>query len=241
MNATKRFEIDEWIYHVNTAISQPQFTQPRMPTPPDDSPPTKKPRFMNAMDTDLDLTPARHARLQSPDSVSATFTSNSGHTRSAAPSTAAGSRQGPSKSPVKQLKVLQSNRFVCFCNFDDNRWGTEPEDVTTMRDAIQQFADGIGILGYSDEALAAVVSDPLLTRTDKRRFQFTGANKPDERCALGSMPALPDVKVIVEAAQNLDQAVGAGEDNWNTEVHYPFLMLARNTSKHANTIKVQTV
>ncbi|KAL9082445.1 MAG: hypothetical protein Q9165_008891 [Trypethelium subeluteriae] len=55
-------------------------------------------------------------------------------------------------SPVKQLQLLEDfeENPVVFCNFDDEEDREEPEDVTTMRKTTQQFADGIGILGYPD-------------------------------------------------------------------------------------------
>lgn len=78
-------------------------------------------------------------------------------------------------SPVKQLQVLEDfdERSVMFYNFDDNK-GEEAEDVATMRTAIRRFADGIGILRYSNEGggwvAARMESHDRLPQLDKTRL-----------------------------------------------------------------------
>jgi hypothetical protein len=66
---------------------------------------------------------------------------------------------------------------VVFCNFDDDTDGAEPEDVTSMRRAVQAYADGVGILGYSN--MDAVIS--ALPPMDRIRFQYSWANDIDQR------------------------------------------------------------
>jgi hypothetical protein len=73
---------------------------------------------------------------------------------------------------VKQLQLLEDfeEQSVVFYNFDDDEEGKEPEDGTAMRRATQQFAHGVGILGYDD--IKAVVFSLLYI--DGMRFQYFG-------------------------------------------------------------------
>ncbi|RMZ72063.1 MFS monocarboxylate transporter [Pyrenophora seminiperda CCB06] len=149
------------------------------------------------------------------------------------------SHQSGRLSPVKQLQLLEDfeEQPVVFCNFDDDEEGEEPEDVTVMRRATQQFADGIGILGYDD--INAVVS--ALPLIDRMRFQYSWANDREQRCLLGSMPPIAQIRDVVETARKYDHGSGVSEDEWNSEVQHPLLKLARNTSKHRQTLDIHNV
>jgi hypothetical protein len=106
-----------------------------------------------------------------------------------------------------------------------------------MRKATQQFADGIGILGYDN--MNAVVSALLLI--DRMRFQYSWANDLEQRCVLSSMPSTAQILDIVETARKYDHGSGVSEDEWNSEVQHPLLKLARNTSKHRQTLDIHNV
>lgn len=122
------------------------------------------------MQVDLDQTPRPPKRLRNLDSVFQPPLSPTKSASSVAASEAfeVESHQSGRLSPVKQLQLLEDfeEQPVVFCNFDDDGEGEEPEDVTAMRRATQQFADGIGILGYYD--INAVVS--TLPPIDRMRF-----------------------------------------------------------------------
>lgn len=200
--------------------------------------PAKKRRIMQV---DLDQTPRPSKRLRSLDSVFQPPLSPTKSASSAAASEASEveSHQSGRLSPVKQLQLLEDfeEQPVVFCNFDDDGEGEEPEDVTAMRRATQQFADGIGILGYYD--INAVVS--TLPPIDRMRFQYTWAADMEQRCALGSMPSTAQIVDIVETARKYDHGSGVSEDEWNSEVQHPLLKLARNTSKHRQTLDIHNV
>lgn len=147
-------------------------------------------------------------------------------------------------SPVKQLQVLEDfdEQPVVICNFDDDVGGEEPEDVTTMRTAIQRFADGIGILGYDDDAFSALIgSHDLSSQSDKTRLQYPWANDPQYRSVYGSMPSIDEVEGIVKKARKEDRGGGAPEDDWNTKVHLPLLELALQTSTCKKTLDIYNV
>ncbi|KAL9078306.1 MAG: hypothetical protein Q9157_002769 [Trypethelium eluteriae] len=142
-------------------------------------------------------------------------------------------------SPVKQLQLLEDfeENPVFFRNFNDEEEGEEPEDVTAMRRATQQFADGIAILGYPD--INTVIS--ALPPMDKMRFQYSWANDLEQRCVLGSMPSTAQMLDIVDTARKYDGGSGVSEDEWNSEVQHPLLKLALNTSKHRQTLDIHNV
>ena len=146
-------------------------------------------------------------------------------------------------SPVKLLLVLEDDNEqpVVFCNFDDDVEGEEPEDVTTMRTAIQSFADGIGILGYDDGSAILTERRDRLTPSDKTRLQYPWANDPQRRKGYGSMPSMNEVEDIVNTARKKDRGGGASEDDWNTEVHLQLLKLARKTSRRKDTLDIHNV
>ncbi|ORY01182.1 hypothetical protein BCR34DRAFT_494068, partial [Clohesyomyces aquaticus] len=200
--------------------------------------PAKKRRIMQV---DLDQTPRPSKRLRDLDSVPQPPLSPTKSASSAAASEASEveSHQSGRLSPVKQLQLLEDfeEQPVVFCNFDDDEEGEEPEDVTAMRRATQQFADGIGILGYHD--IDGVVS--ALPPIDRMRFQYSWANDPEQRCGLGSMPSTAQILEIVEIARKYDHGSGVSEDEWNSEVQHPLLKLARSTSKHQQTLDIHNV
>jgi hypothetical protein len=106
-----------------------------------------------------------------------------------------------------------------------------------MRSAIQQYADGVGILGYDD--VNAVTSE--LMQADKMRFKYPWANDLGQRCVLGSMPLMGQVQTIVETARQYDRGAGVSEDEWNSEVQNELLKLARSTSKNRRTLDIHNV
>ncbi|KAF2257717.1 hypothetical protein CC78DRAFT_505823 [Lojkania enalia] len=193
------------------------------------------------MQADLDQTPRPSKRLRDLDSVPQPPLSPTKSASSAAASEASEveSHQSGRLSPVKQLQLLEDfeEQPVVFCNFDDDEEGEEPEDVTAMRRATQQFADGIGILGYVD--INAVIS--ALSPIDRMRFQYSWANDLEQRCTIGSMPSTAQILEIVETARKYDHGSGVSEDEWNSEVQHPLLKLARNTSKHRQTLDIHNV
>lgn len=193
------------------------------------------------MQVDLDQTPRPSKRLRDLDSALQFPPSPNKSSSSAAASEAseAESHQSGRLSPVKQLQLLEDfeEQPVVFCNFDDDEEGEEPEDVTAMRRAIQRFGDGIEILGYDDV-------EPILSALpvmDRMRFQYPWANNMERRCVLGSMPSTAQILAIVETARKYDHGSGASEDEWNSEVQQPLLKLARNTSRHRQTLDIHNV
>ena len=137
------------------------------------------------------------------------------------------------RSPIKQLRFLESRakRPIVYCNFDDDMEGPEPDDVTIMRTSIQQFADGIGVLGYDKHGMTALKRDSSgLSSLDKLRFQHPCANDPPKRLAFGSLPRIQEVMDIVSTAREKDRCSGDCEDEWNAEVHVELLKLAIKTS-----------
>jgi len=140
---------------------------------------------------------------------------------------------------VKQIQLLEDfeEHPVVFCNFDDDTDEAEPEDVTSMRRAVQRFADGIGILGYHN--MDAVVSS--LPRMDRMRFQYSWANDPEQRCIFGSMPSTAQVQSIVEMARGYDRGSGVSEDEWNSEVQHPLLKLACSSCKYSKNLVIFNV
>lgn len=260
MNATNISDIAEWINNVNTA--QPVFARgsrsapgdqrlatfspSRPPTPPvvtylvDDKEDSRSPKRRLIMEVDLDQTPRPSKRARDVDGMPLFPPSPTKSTPSAAGSETSEveSHRSGRLSPVKQLQLLEDeDQPVVFCNFDDDQEGKEPADVTAMRSAIQQYADGMGILGYDD--VNAVTSE--LMQIDRMRFQYPWANDPGQRCVFGSMPPMVQVQDIVETARKYDRGAGVSEDEWNSEVQNLLLKLARSTSKHRRTLDIHNV
>ena len=193
------------------------------------------------MQADPEQTPRPSKRLRDLDGAPQLILSPNKSDSSAATSEASEveSHQSGRLSPTKQLQLLEDfeEHPVLFCNFDDGEDGGEPEDVTAMRRAVQRFADGIGIMGYDN--LGAIAS--ALPPVDRMRFQYPWANEVKHRCAFGSMPSTAQVLSIVETARKYDHGSGVSEDEWNAEVQHPLLKLARNTSKHQQTLDIHNV
>ncbi|KAH8723966.1 hypothetical protein GQ44DRAFT_773545 [Phaeosphaeriaceae sp. PMI808] len=214
--STRASEIAVWIDSVS--VSQIVYEPHLLNTLSDkENPrPVKKRRILQ----DSDQTPRPLKPLRDLDSEPQFPLPPTASASSAAASEASGvefeSHQSGRLSPVKQLQILEDfeEQPIVFCNFDDNEKGEEAEDVTAMRRVTQQFADGIGILGYDDI---------------------------DTRCALGSMPQIAQIWDIVETARKHDRGSGVSEDEWNSEVQHPLLKLARNTSKHRQTLDIHNV
>lgn len=55
------------------------------------------------------------------------------------------------------------------------------------------------------------------------------------------MPSMAQVLSIVETAWKYDRGSGASEDERNSEVHYPLLILAYNSCKHAKSLEIFNV
>jgi hypothetical protein len=260
MNAKKVPSIADWINDVNTAHSVlacgsrsapgdqrlPPFSPPRPPTPPidtylaDDQKDARSQKRRRAMEDDLDQTPRPSKRARDLDGIPRFPPSPTKSTPSAAGSEASevGSHRSGRLSPVKQLQLLEDeDQPVVFCNFDDDQEAEEPADVTAMRSAIQQYADGMGILGYDD--VNAVTSE--LMQADKMRFKYPWANDPGQRCVLGSMPPMVQVQNIVETARKYDRGAGVSENEWNSEVQNELLKLARSTSRNRRTLDIHNV
>jgi hypothetical protein len=136
--------------------------------------------------------------------------------------------------PAKQIELLEDFEYpIVFYNFDHGS-DPEPKDVTIIRQAIQRFADGVGVLAYKDVLEVSLE----LPEMDRLRFQYPWANDPETRATLGSMPAMSELQRIVETARQCDQGSGKCEDEWNSDVQYALLKLAHNTSKHAKTLTI---
>ncbi|PVH90851.1 hypothetical protein DM02DRAFT_397619 [Periconia macrospinosa] len=193
------------------------------------------------MQEDVDQTPRPSKRLRDLDSVPQFPPSptKSGSSVAVSEASEAESHQSGRLSPIKQLQLLEDleEHPVVFCNFDDNEEGEEPKEVTAMRTAIQQFADGVGILGYDD--IDTVL--PALPPIDRMRFKHSWANNVERRSVLGSMPSITQILDIVETARKYDHGSGVSEDEWNSEVQHPLLKLARNTSRHRQTLDIHNV
>jgi len=108
----------------------------------------------------------------------------------------AGSHQSGRLDTVQQIQLVEDLQGgpIGFCNFDDGLEGPEPEDVRTMRSAIQRLADGMGILGYDN--LDAAVS--ALSSVDRMRFKYPWASDLKQRCVTGSMPSMAQILGIVK-------------------------------------------
>ena len=140
-------------------------------------------------------------------------------------------------SPTKQLRHLEDRpeRTVIFCNFHDDTEDNTPADVADMHEAMQKYADGVGIIGYP-EGLGPPLQD--LNRIDRHRFNYPLAHHPS-RLQYGRMPLLSDIADLAAEARKLDQGPGKDEDTWNAEVHRPLLVLARKTSVHSTLINLE--
>ena len=144
-------------------------------------------------------------------------------------------------SPVKQMELLGDlKKPVVFCDFDDEK-EEEATDVTTMRMFVQDYADGIGILAFEGKLDEIVGSHGLLVETEKVQFRRPCANDPHVRSTFGTMPAMQDVRDIVDRAKWLNRGAGSSEDDWNTTVHFPLLKLALHTSKHSKSLSIHSV
>ncbi|KAF2260949.1 hypothetical protein CC78DRAFT_584248 [Lojkania enalia] len=240
MSSTTASDIEIWIDSVDAPHSPPSAPLVA-PYAADDKENNRSVVKRRMMEEDLDQTPRPSKRPRELDSVPHLPPSPTKSSSSAAISEASEveSHQSGRLSPVKQLQLLEDleDQPVIFCNFDDGEEGEEPEDVTAMRRATQRFADGIGILGYDD--VSAVVS--ALPPMDRMRFEYSWANDMEGRCALGSMPSMAHLLDIVETARKYDHGSGVSEDEWNSEVQHPLLKLARNTSKHRQTLDIHNV
>ncbi|KAI8930654.1 hypothetical protein NX059_012263 [Plenodomus lindquistii] len=143
-------------------------------------------------------------------------------------------------SPVKQMEALKDlDRPVIFCDFDSVDAGSERSDVAAMRTAAQLFADGVGILDYTntDDFNASIAGLPDL---DKMRLQRPWA-KDASRTLHGSTPAIRDIANIVSEACMLNTCAGGAEDEWNSDVQKPLLKLALATSRHAKVLSLHSV
>lgn len=150
-----------------------------------------------------------------------------------------GSHQSGRLSPSKQLQALEDeDQPVFFCNFGDIEEHEEFVDVEKMRDAIQRFADGVGILGYEDlHAVTALLS----SKEDLKRFGYSWANDYTRRLTYGAMPSIACLEDIVRAGWNNDRGTGTSEDDWNTDVQHPLIKLALETCKHKATLNIYGV
>ena len=205
-----------------------------------------KRRFMDDV-YDPQETPRPHKRqresvLQLPYSGTAHFFPSPSSPKSdATPSEASvESHQSGRLSPSKQLQALEDDEQpVYFCNFWDTEEHEEHDDVATMRDTIQGFADGVGVIGYSDSDLDAVAVLLPLT-SDRTRFKYSWVNDC-ARLAYGVMPSITRLEDIVKAGWNNDRGTGTSEDDWNTNVQHPLLKLALETCKHRLTLDIYGV
>ena len=130
---------------------------------------------------------------------------------------------------------------VLFRDFDDDEYGGAPLEVMLMRMAVQDYADGIGVLGYSEDIEEIIQREGPLRVVDEHRFRHVLANKPQYRNVYGSMPSLRDVKGVVDRAHQYSRIAGTSEDEWNSKVHERILELALATSSHERTLDLQNV
>ncbi|EOA85580.1 uncharacterized protein SETTUDRAFT_72639, partial [Exserohilum turcica Et28A] len=61
------------------------------------------------------------------------------------------------------------------------------------------------------------------------------------RAGYGAKPTISKISSIVCAAQELNSGAGGAEDEWNTEVQYPLLKVALETSQHSKALSVHSV
>ena len=111
---------------------------------------------------------------------------------------------------------------VVFCDFDDKE-EEESTDVIAMRTVAQDYADGIGILAFEGKLDEIIESQGLFVETEKVRFPRPCTNDPQARSNFGSMPAIQDVRDIVDTAKRHNRDAGSSEDDWNANVHLPLL------------------
>ncbi|KAF2727649.1 hypothetical protein EJ04DRAFT_505360 [Polyplosphaeria fusca] len=149
------------------------------------------------------------------------------------------SRFYTSPSPSKQLQALEDEEQpVYFCNFGDTEEHEERAVVLLMRDAIQNLADGVGILGYTG---LRSVTGSLSSALDRRRLEYLWANDCSWRLAYGKMPPITTLQSIVRAGWSNDRGTGTSEDDWNTDVQHPLLKLACETCQHKASINIYGV
>lgn len=240
INRTTVCDIDDWIDNIVTAHErQPAtFSALRPPTPPGNTENSRPRKRRRVMEEDLNQTPRPSKRARDMDGTPFFPPSPTKSSAAASETSEVESHRSGRLSPVKQLQLLEDeDQPVVFCNFDDDQGSEEPADVTAMRSAVQQYADGVGILGYDD--VNAVTTG--LVQVDRMRFQYPWANNREQRCALGSMPPVSQIQDIVETAQKYDRGAGVSEDEWNAEVQNLLLKLARGTSKHRRTLDIHNV
>lgn len=145
-------------------------------------------------------------------------------------------------SPIKQIQALEElGRPVIFCDLDSLEAEGEQArpDVTAMHTAVQMLADGFEILEYGDaDTFHASITE--LPAMDKKRLQYPMA-KHSRRAQYGTTPAISKVASIVDAARVLNSGAGGAEDEWNTDVQYPLLKLALETSRHSKALSIRSV
>lgn len=152
----------------------------------------------------------------------------------------AGSHASGRRSPVKQLEALKdAGHPTLFCTFDDARY-SERDDVAIMRDAMDAFARGRGVLAYEADVLRALVKDSqtLLSRADRKRFAEGPATVLDRtaHCAqYGSMPTAAEITAIVKRAKEIGEQ---NEDMWNSDVHKPILDMAARTAARGSALRL---
>jgi hypothetical protein len=106
-----------------------------------------------------------------------------------------------------------------------------------MHIAAQMLPDGFGILEY-DDTDALNVSITGLPELDRTRLQYPMA-KHSRRAHYGSTPAIGKVASIVDAARALNSGAGGAEDECNTDVQYPLLEVALETSRHSKALSIR--
>ncbi|KAF2231052.1 hypothetical protein EV356DRAFT_452728 [Viridothelium virens] len=140
---------------------------------------------------------------------------------------------------IKQLVFLEDDeRPLTVRNFDDDDddlYGEAPKAVTEMQIALQDFADGIGILGYESNTIPGFNELP---RMDRVRMQYAFANNPESRKLLGRTPPIEIIIHLVSTARRLDRGAGERESPWNEFIHLPLLELALATSIHSKALFV---
>ena len=146
-------------------------------------------------------------------------------------------------SPVKQMQYLhQANVNPIFWrDFGDHEDGQEQDDVIAMRTAIEQFAEGYGIIAFDDEVDEFLEREGPFEFSDEIQFRNPAVNRPAFRRQYGGMPRFNDVRALVNAARELNRDTCGCEDEWNTDVQLELIRLSLETLKHRSKLEIKNV
>ncbi|KAL8848258.1 MAG: hypothetical protein Q9221_006696 [Calogaya cf. arnoldii] len=144
-------------------------------------------------------------------------------------------------SPTKQLAFLEdSSEPVIYCDLATTT-ADVPGDVSTLCDAVQALADGVGILGFTPDELAGLTStSTTLDHRDKKRFRYAWANNCTERLKTGTMVPLRQVQGLVSTAISHEDSRDH-ETEWNEDIHKTVIVSALKASMYAEHLGIANV